>query len=54
MFYLVCKEYGKQGCHMEENREQGVISRRKLEELKWCGYLRKEKRKVVCPKEGKV
>jgi len=26
---------------MEENRGQGVISRKKLDELKWCGYMGK-------------
>ena len=52
--YLVYKEYGKQEYYIKENREQGVISRRKLEELKQCRYLRKEERKVVHLKEGKV
>jgi len=41
--YLVCEECGKQGCHVEENREQEVISKKKLEELKWCGYMRKQR-----------
>jgi len=32
-----------------------VISRRKLEELKWCGCpRRREEKGVACPKEGKV
>jgi len=39
--YLTCKRCRSQGCHVEDNREQGVISRRKLEEMKWCGYKEK-------------
>jgi len=50
--YLVCKRYGKQECHVEENREQEVVSKRQLEELKWCGCPKKEKRKVACSTEG--
>jgi len=34
VLYLVYKEYRKQGCHVEENRGQGVISRRQLEKLR--------------------
>jgi len=40
--YLVCKRCGEKGCYVEENREQGVISKRKLEEIKWCGCIGKE------------
>ena len=54
VLYLVCKECRKQGCYVEENRGQGVISRRQLEKLKWYGCLKKEKRKAACSKEGKV
>jgi len=43
---LACEEYGKKRCHVKENREQEVISRSKLEELKWCGC---ERRKVAYP-----
>jgi len=50
----VCKEYEKQECHVEKNRGQGVIFRRRLEKLKWYGCLKKERRKVVCPIKGKV
>jgi len=52
VLYLVYKKYGKQGYHVKENRGQGVISRRKLEELKWCGCLKKEERKAVHPTKG--
>jgi len=46
--YLVCEECGKQGCHVEENRGQRVISRRQLEKLKWCECLKKERKAVSC------
>jgi len=48
--YLACERYGNQGYYMKDNRGQGVISRRKLEEMKWCGY----RGKVVQPREAKV
>ena len=48
--YLVCEMYRSQGCHVEDNREQGVISKRKLEGMKWCGCMEK----VAQPKEVKV
>ena len=35
-------------------REQRVILRRKLAELKWYGCLNKEERKIVYPKEREV
>jgi len=28
VLYVECKRYGQKGCHMEENREQRVISNR--------------------------
>ena len=52
--YLTCKRCEKQECYIEQNKGQGVISRRQLEKLKWYGYVKKEERKAVCPKEGKV
>jgi len=48
--YLTCERCGSQGCHVEDNRGQGVISRRKLEEMKWCGYVGK----AAWPREAKV
>ena len=48
--YLTCERYGSQRCHVEDNREQGVISRRKLEEMKWCRYVGK----AVRPREAKA
>ena len=50
ILYLACERYGKRGCYVEKNREQGVISNRKLEEMKWCGYIEK----AAQPKEVKV
>ena len=41
VLYLTCERCGSQGCHVEDNRGQRVISRRKLEEMKWCGYVGK-------------
>jgi len=50
VLYLTCERYGSQGCYVEDNRGQGVISRRKLEEMKWCGCIGK----VVWPRETKA
>jgi len=48
--YLACERCKNQGCYVENNRGQGVISRRKLEGMKWCGC----RGKVAQPKEAKV
>jgi len=48
--YLTYERCGSQGCHVEDNRRQEVISRRKLEKIKWCGCVRK----VVWPREAKA
>jgi len=48
--YLVCKRCRSKGYHVEDNRGQGVIPRRKLEEMKWCGCTRK----TAWPREAKV
>ena len=37
--YLACERCGNQGYYVEDNRGQGVIFRRKLEGMKWCGLL---------------
>jgi len=34
VLYLACERYGNQRYYVEDNREQGVISRRKLEGMK--------------------
>ena len=48
--YLVCEKCGEKRCHVEDNRGQGVIFRRKLEEMKWCGCTGK----AVQPREAKA
>jgi len=48
--YLACERCGNQGCYIEDNRGQGVISRRKLEGMKW--YRCREK--VVYPIKRKA
>jgi len=48
--YLTCERCGSQGCYVEDNRGQEVISRRKLEEMKWCGCIEKAAR----PREAKA
>jgi len=35
--YLVCERCGERGCHVEDNRGQGVIPFWKWKELSWCG-----------------
>ena len=50
MLYITCERCGSQRCHVEDNREQRVISRRKLEEMKWCGCIEK----AAWPREAKV
>jgi len=48
--YIECERYGKKRCYIEKNRRQEVI----LNKQKWCGYAKREERKVVCPREGKA
>ena len=50
MTYIECERYGKKRCYIEKNRRQEVI----LNKQKWCGYAKREERKVVCPREGKA
>jgi len=50
VLYLTCERCRSQGCHVEDNRGQEVISRKKLEEKKWCGYIKK----AVRPREAKA
>jgi len=35
--YLVCERCGERGCHVEDNRGQGVIPWTKQKALSWCG-----------------
>jgi len=48
--YLACKRCGKKRCHVEENRGQGVISNKMLEEMKWYRCIGK----AVWPRESKA
>jgi len=56
VIYIECRWCGKKGMHRENNREQGVLRERKLEEAKWCRYSKQKKREgvVACSREGKV
>jgi len=45
-----CERYRQKEYHVEENREQEVISSRQ----KWCRYQKRKETKVVHPKKGKV
>jgi len=47
---LLPQRCGQKEYHVEENREQRVISNRQ----KWCGCQRRKEMKVVHPIEGKV
>jgi len=35
--YLKCSECGKGGCHVEDDRGQGVVPYWKREKISWCG-----------------
>ena len=48
--YLLCERCKSQGYHVENNREQEVISRRKMEGMKWCRCMGK----AVWPREAKA
>jgi len=56
VIYIEYRWYGKKGMHRENNRGQGVLRGRKLEEAKWCRCSKQKKRKevVVCFREEKV
>ena len=34
VLYLTCERYRSQGCHVEDNRGQRVISEKRLEQMK--------------------
>jgi len=53
--YIGCRWYGKKGMYREDNRGQGVLRGRKLEEAGWCGCSRQKKKgEVVYPMERKA
>jgi len=52
---LTCKECGKKGHHIAEDRGQGVVKGKEWEELKkYGGCTKKGKGKVAHPIEGKA
>ena len=55
VIYIECKWYKKKRMHRENNREQGVLRERKLEEAKWCRCSKQKKREgvVVRSREGR-
>jgi len=54
VLYLVCERYGEQGYYVEDNRGQGVILRKRLEQLNWCGCQERRKEKAARPREAKA
>jgi len=54
--YIEYRWCRKKGIHRENNRGQGVLKGRKLEEAEWCRCSKQKKREevVVCPREEKV
>jgi len=54
VLYLTCERCRSQEYHVEDNRGQGVISRKKLETLNWCGCKRKGEEKAVWPRKAKA
>jgi len=54
--YIECRWCGKKGMHRKNNRGQGVLRGRKLEEAKWCRCSKRKKKKgvAVCSRERKV
>jgi len=54
--YIECKWCKKKGMHRKNNRGQGVLRGRKLEEVKWYGCSKQKKREEVaaCPREENV
>jgi len=54
--YIECRWCRKKGMHRENNRGQGVLRGRKLEEAKWCRYSKQKKREGVaaCSRERKA
>jgi len=40
--YLKCPRCGEGGCHVEDDRGQGVVPYWRRKKMSWCGYRRKE------------
>jgi len=41
--YLKCSKCGEGGCHVEDNRGQGVVPYWKREKMSWCGCKGKKR-----------
>ena len=54
--YIECRWYKKKGMHRENNRGQGVLRGRKLEEAEWCGCpkQRRKEEEATCLTKGKA
>jgi len=50
VLYVECERCRQKGCHVEENREQEVISDRQ----KWCGCQKRKETEAACPEKGKA
>jgi len=48
--YVECEKCGQKGCHVEENRGQGVISDRQ----KWCRCQKRKEAEAAYPRREKV
>jgi len=46
--YMECERYGEKGCHVEENRGQGVIKDRQ----RCCGCQKRKKKEAAWPREA--
>jgi len=54
VLYLVCKRCRERGCHVEDNRGQGVIPWTKQKVLSWYGCKGKAEGKAAWPREAKA
>jgi len=54
--YIEYKWCRKKGMHREDNREQGVLRGRKLEEAEWyrCPKQKRKEEEAVCPTKRKA
>jgi len=53
VLYLVCKRCGERGCHVEDNRGQGVIPWTRHKALSWCRCKGKRINQSSAPTERK-
>ena len=54
--YIEWRWCRKKGIYREDNRGQGVLKGRKLEEAEWCGCSKQKKKEgvVACSREEKA